>query len=73
MMMYVSLEQELAVKDLFTNKGWGFKKPGKAREMICVFIFIPGPHSLTSQPLSISGFKPQNIILMYAYPMSKTK
>ena len=56
MMMYVSLEQELAVKDLFTNKGWGFKKPGKAREMICVFIFIPGPHSLTSQPLSISGF-----------------
>ena len=30
MMIYVSLEQELAVKDLFTNKGWGFKKPGKA-------------------------------------------
>ena len=29
MMLYVSLEQEQAVKKLFTNKGWGFKKPGK--------------------------------------------
>lgn len=27
MMLYVSIEQEKAVKDLFSNKGWGFKKP----------------------------------------------
>lgn len=27
MMLYVSLEQEVAVKQLFTNKGWGYNKP----------------------------------------------
>lgn len=27
MMLYVSMEQELAVKDLFIDRGWGFKKP----------------------------------------------
>ena len=34
MMLYVSLEQEKAVKTLFTNKGWGFKKPGNSVDLI---------------------------------------
>ena len=29
MMLYVSLEQEKAVRNLFTSKGWGYRKPGK--------------------------------------------
>ena len=29
MMLYVSLEQEEAVKNFFKGKGWYFRKPGK--------------------------------------------
>lgn len=39
MMLYVSLEQEEAVKEFFTGKGWPFQKPGKTLYHIVPMLF----------------------------------
>ena len=33
-MMYVTLQQETALKDFFENQGWKFCKPGKEQQTI---------------------------------------
>ena len=43
MMLYVSMEQELAVKDLFIDRGWGFKKPGETLKFVNYMYVLLGP------------------------------